>query len=242
MRKIIAISLLVSGSAFGTEDMINYYPFFKNRTGYVVNAKGKPFSEWTVKSIPENGYTVEWGHENIEHFSLKRINGVGFIFVNKFCDTLGHCWNIKTERSEIKMKNGLWETIPVQPVGKPLALRMIPETQYEIRVWGYIEKTNGTRGRDFFFAHRLNPPTYIKNSAWKYKEGNTRQAVFKEQAWWASTTGWTMGDGLIVNGKPDGSGIVFGHKASLAKNIGYMWTFNNGKATGGLYNYVDNSK
>ncbi|MEO1237623.1 MAG: hypothetical protein AAFX76_12615, partial [Planctomycetota bacterium] len=123
--------------------------------------------------------------------------------------------------------------------GKPVGLFDIPYQTYTIRVWGYIKKTDGSRGRDFYWEQKWFPPANTTNTQWSGSGSNVRLAVKKRQCWWDSVNGWNSGSGNLVNGKPSGSGISYGRQSTLAKNVGYQWTFWNMEngTTGGLSSY-----
>lgn len=80
-----------------------------------------------------------------------------------------------------------------------------------------------------------------ENTAWHDSAKNSRLAIVKKQAWWDTVNGWNSGSGDIDNDKPNGQNIVFGRQSSLAKNLGYQWTFTHleNEKTGGLHKLIE---
>ncbi|MEM8875599.1 MAG: hypothetical protein AAGD32_15240, partial [Planctomycetota bacterium] len=168
------------------ETLDDYYPFGMNRDGFVDNSSGQAHSIWKVRKVGGSNteYNVIWGQDK-ERFKVRTYNGTQYIFVNSFGDNQGNWWGVRAETVQIRYGNGPWQTIVSGDIyGKPVGLYNIPEQQYTIRVWGYIKKSNGTRGRDFYWEHKWFPPAYTTNHQWEGSGTSTRLAVKKRQCWW----------------------------------------------------------
>lgn len=238
----------LAGVPTNGEKMIDYYVLGVSRRGLVVNAQtGQEMSEWRTSSADGNHTDITWIDPNnppektgkplsIEEWSIKDncSGGEAFLWVSAYRNdyperSRSKRFRIETTRAELSGR-GEWIDITTGGScgtnGQPYALLKVTTAPYSLRVWGNLYKADGvTIGRRFFWQQTVTYIPSAYNSCWASDAMSSRPAIKREEAWWDSSHGWTLGSSgsMGANGEPDGEHVNYGRWTMIGKGAGYGW-------------------
>jgi hypothetical protein len=241
---LLALATLLGFPATGhAQDTFDQYaPLHLRRGGLLVDQASRQWmSEWATNPTSPTHTDVSWGNPKTwpadnsqEEWEIKQncSGGNAWVWVNAFRnDATGARYPLSTTRATYTdLTTG--QTFDITSggacgtAGQPYAVYNVYNSPYVVKVWGNIYN-NGVVSKRFFWQQTIRPFQTVTNVCWTGPGGNVRTAIRQDEAWWDSVDGWAFGSSgsLGANGEPDGIRVNYGRYQTIAKGVGYAWTY-----------------
>jgi len=216
-----------------------YAPLRDRKSGLMVNKSNLlPYSQWATNPTSSTTTDVAWGgpstwpEANYEEWDVKFgcVMNKDFVWINAYRNYAGNRFAIRTTKALlINDKGKVLDIInggQCGTEGQPYALHKIDNEQYIIKVWGDLLDIWGNVGKRFYWEHIITPYQVV-DPCWQTDMTKLRIAIRQDEAWWDSDQQWVIGGGNIDpnTNEPDGTGVRYGRYQTIAKNAGYVWTY-----------------